>query len=263
MKNKGKAIVAVVVMVVVLAVVIGIVAAKNLNYVPFNDFILNPDNGAGKKEENEKKEPTLALTKIRSEKFNVELNGEEKIVEFIYSYSKPSSYNCPEDVMIYSDTYLTIVIDGIHVNEKFLINYNYQENEYNYEPLAKDTIHVVKGSDKDYLVFEINVADPLFSSSNGLYIYDDLARNVDNILFDGNQSVELKKHDRKYKYSKSGYRYIIDEDKIYYLDTALLDEPYREEIVCYSAREIEVTIKDGNLEKKALELYDAEIIGAC
>ena len=60
-----------------------------------------------------------------------------------------------------------------------------------------------------------------------------------------------------------GYRYIIEEDKIYYLDTTLLDEPNREELVCNSVREIEVTIKDGKLEKKALELYDAEIIGTC
>lgn len=265
MINKGKAVLIIVISIMVLIFVIAFVAIDKLNYKPLNDFISNPDRGTTTtttvNEEN--KGNTLTYKEVASREFEVDINGKTKVVEFIYNVTDGSLYNGPEDVMIYGETHLVINIDGIKVHEDYLIDYNFKENVYEYEELTNDNINVIKGNDQEYLVFEIYKGLPFTNGVTNLYIYNDVAQLVDKVEFEESQTISFRNHTRRYKYSKNDYRYVIDKDKIYYMDTKLDGEENKSELVCQYAREYELTIKDGKVNRKALDLVKVDIAGGC
>lgn len=266
MNNKGKMIAAIVVVATILIFIVAFVAIDKLNYKPFNEFIMNPDRGTTPITTTKKvfeEGPRLPITKLETKSYDVEINGTTKKVEFIYGNTNGTTYEGLEDVMIYSESHLIITIDGIQVNEEFVINYNFQENKVEYDELDEDNINVIKGTDQEYLVFEIYEDEPFITGTTNLYVYNDVAQLINSIKFDSAQTLSFRNHQRRYRYSRNDYHYVIEGDKIYYMDTKLDGLENREEYICNYAREFEFTIVDGKPVNKALELIQVDLAGTC
>lgn len=175
---------------------------------------------------------------LRRDNFVYKINNKEHQISYVYKYKDSADYyknesaDIDKDLAIENNEYVYhMVYLEILLNETKIENINiplyYDTENINVDTLinkvdilSSDTINILKGTDKEYMVFTIEHKNLMIDGGTNPLIVNDTGKLIYTLEFEDNSSLWSEDKNSKFylKDNESNYKpYIIEESKIYYL----------------------------------------------